>query len=312
MLASPLTSRASIATLLAAFTLVACSSDPADTTGSGASGPGGSGGAGASSSSSTSSGGSGGSEPECPPGPGFGGGETDVTITSAEATIIGLDGLPIADMTTLLCGLDICMPPGKTDANGHVLITGQKLKAPALKFGDALGHAELGIPLTMATTVFASLVTGKFPATGPKLEAGKDIVSGDVTLNIAAGTTIIVDELIYDTPEKQQFRTVTIPVAQETALLDPALDIELLFGVAPINTIVCPAIGVTVPNSVGFAANTAVEFYAHGIEVGQEFAPYAGWEKVSDGQVSADGATISTAAGGGFLALNTFGIRKKP
>jgi len=69
---------------------------------------------------------------------------------------------------------------------------------------------------------------------------------------------------------------------------------------------------VTVPNDPMWAAGTDVEFYIHSVDVGQDWAPYAGWAKVSDGKVSADGKTISTAAGQGLPVLEVFGIQKKP
>ncbi len=59
-------------------------------------------------------------------------------------------------------------------------------------------------------------------------------------------------------------------------------------------------------------AGTAVEFYIHSVSVDQEWAPYAGWAKVSDGAVSADGKTIATADGQGLPVLEVFGIQKKP
>ena len=68
----------------------------------------------------------------------------------------------------------------------------------------------------------------------------------------------------------------------------------------------------TVSNDTGWPAGTAVEFFVHGTDVGEYWAPWGGWAKVSDGQVSADGKTISTNGGGGVPELSAFGIRKKP
>ena len=58
-----------------------------------------------------------------------------------------------------------------------------------------------------------------------------------------------------------------------------------------------------------WAAGAAVEFYIHGLDVGQEWAPYAGWAKVSDGKVSDDGTEVVTADGQGIPVLSTFGVR---
>ncbi|HEX4404591.1 MAG TPA: hypothetical protein VH560_07175 [Polyangia bacterium] len=49
-------------------------------------------------------------------------------------------------------------------------------------------------------------------------------------------------------------------------------------------------------------------------DTGEQDSPYAGWSKMSDGVVSADGASASTIAGPtqGFVYLSTFAIRKAP
>lgn len=65
------------------------------------------------------------------------------------------------------------------------------------------------------------------------------------------------------------------------------------------------------PNSAKWPAGTDVEFVIHGVDVGQEWAAYGKWQKVSDGKVSADGATVSTVDGGGLPVLTAFGVRKK-
>lgn len=222
--------------------------------------------------------------------------------------------MPVPDQPLYICGIDICSNAAKTDANGVATIsTNFMMKKPAFKFGDALHYAELAVPLTMPTTALMTLGTGKFPAIGAALTPGTSAVSAGVTVEVPAGGSIGIDALTYDTPEKQQLRAVAIPVAQEGPVLDPmALGFEMLYGIAPAETILCPAARVTVPNTPAWAAGTAVEFWTMTVDVGQSYAPYAGWAKASDGVVSADGATVSTSDGGGFVYLDTFGVRKKP
>ncbi len=88
---------------------------------------------------------------------------------------------------------------------------------------------------------------------------------------------------------------------------------------APTETTLCPPVKVTValphatmtPNDLGWAAGTAVEFWMTTADVGQTYAPYAGWAKMSDGAVSTDGMSVSTADGQGFILLENFAIRLK-
>lgn len=285
----------------------------------------GTGGTGTTGSTSSTSGttGTGGELPVCPPGQGYGGGETPTLISSLNATVQDTMGSPVANQPVFICGLDLCTLPQNTNAAGVAAVSNSDMmKKPAFKFGDALNYVRLAIPLTMADSTLGTVVTGKLPAAGAALAAGSDATSGDVKLSIAAGAAVVVNELAYDTPDKAQFRSVQIPVDKaQMALASAALPanepaFELLYGVAPTETTLCPAakVTVTLPAAVkaSLTPNTAVEFWIMNVETGQEHAPYAGWAKASDGVVSADGNTVSTVDGGGFVYLETFAIRKKP
>jgi hypothetical protein len=247
----------------------------------------------------------------CGFGPGFGDGGTSVQVGSVSATVVDLGGAPIANVEVQACGLNIAYS-GATSASGTTTLNvNAMLEQPMFKFGDALTYAKLAAPITMATTTFPSVVTSALPAQGTAFATG-DVVNGGVTISIPANDVVTVDMLNYMTADQQKFRAVMIPGSKETALPDvPTLGIEVLYGVAPLETTFCPPVTVTVANTQGWPAGQAVEFYLHGVDVLQEWSPYGGWAKVSDGQVSADGQTVSTT-GAGFPALETFGIRKKP
>jgi len=292
--------------------------------GGGGTGGGGAGTGGQTSTSSSSSGstssssGAGGQAPTCP-GMGYAGGEKTTPGGSVTAIIVDQNGAPVAGQPVFICGTDICSDPGMTGTDGKVSIsTTLMMKKAAFKFGDAVGFSELAIPLAMASTDFGTVGTAKLPATGGTFTPGMDAVSGGVTISIPAGGSVSVNEIVYDTPEKQQLRAALLPLANEGPVLDavqingtPA-GFEALYGVAPAGTLLCPAAKVTIPNSASWPAGTAVEFWVMTVDVGQEYAPYAGWAKASDGAVSADGQSVSTADGGGFVYLDNFAVRKKP
>jgi hypothetical protein len=146
---------------------------------------------------------------------------------------------------------------------------------------------------------------------GTAFTTGGNAVSGGVTLAIPAGCVVTVDMLNYETADSQLFRAVQIPVSKEMPVIMPSgLTIGILIGVAPLETTFCPAVGVTVPNTAGWPAGTAVEFYLHGVDTFEEWSVYGGWTKVSDGAVSADGTSVSTT-GAGFPVLETFAVVQK-
>jgi hypothetical protein len=345
----PLARRSPSLVLLAALAAAAACSSSSASTGSGSTttaattGAGGTttsttattsttGGMGGASSTSTGSGGTaattgGGGAMVCPPSMTYGGGEPTITGTTATAKIVDETGTAVVGQPIFICGINICSAPSMTSATGSVTISSDlMMKKPAFKYGDALNYAELAIPLAAGTTDFtmggtAVLATGKLSnKPGAALTAGTDATSGDVTVSIPAGGSVGIDSLVYCTPSEQELRTVSIPIADVGPVLDPVMvngmsaDFALLYGVAPSETLFCPAAKVTVALPANlkatWTAGTAVEFWIMTVDTGQTYAPYAGWAKTSDGVVNADG-TVSTVAGQGFLDLENFAIRLK-
>lgn len=247
-------------------------------------------------------------------GKGYGGGEKSQMGGTVSGKVVDQNGMAVAAQPIFICGLDICSPPGKTAADGTIAIsTNLMMKKAALKFGDALHYAELAIPLASTMESYGTVATAKLPSPGAAITAGTDAVSGNVTVSVPAGATVQFDELVYTSPDQQTLRIAEIPVGMAKPVIDASgFAFEELFGLAPAGTTICPAAKVTVPNSASWPAGTTVEFYVMSVDVAQQYAPYAGWAKASDGAVSADGKTIVTADGQGMDYLDVFAIRKKP
>lgn len=324
------------ATLLALAALGAVACDDTSSTGTGGT----SGSTTSSSTSTTTSSSSTGTGGDCTgiigagdvcAGTGFGGGETSQATASVKAKIVDEKGAPVVGQPVYICGVDICSEPGTTGADGSVTLatTLPMMKRPAFKFGDSVEYAELGIPLLTATTDFTTvgtgvLATGKLTGTtGAPFAAGASVKSGDVTIDVPAGGSVVVNTLVYDTCEKQDFHAATVPMTNLGPVLDPVMvsgvpaDFKVLYAVGPAGTTLCPAAKVTValphattqPNDFGWAPGAKVEFWVMTLDASQEYAPYAGWAKASDGVVSADGTTASTVEPGGFAYLDNFAVR---
>jgi hypothetical protein len=266
------------------------------------------------------------------PGPGFPGVGTSLTPVSVTAKVVDENGAPVAGQPVYICGTNICSSPGTTGPDGSVVLhndAGHQTD-PAFKFGDTLAYAEMAVSISMPTTDLTAggmklVATGKLsdkPAAA--LVPGGSATSGDVTVTLAPGTVPGYDGIIYDTADARKLRTVTIPLDNLAQVFAPLMingmpaDFSLVYGVRPAETLLCPAGKITValphknmmPNDLGWAAGTMVEFWIMTTDTLQQYAPYGSWTKESDGVVSADGTTVSTVDGGGFLLLENFAIRK--
>jgi hypothetical protein len=320
-----------LALLVSSFAGLAggCSSDESSGDSGGSGGTGGSAATGGSAGNagaagSAGGGGSGGTGPKCP-GPGY---HTQVTaqqIDSLTARVTDLDGNPAANVSATVCGTDICIY-GSTDSQGNVETCDESLgictpgikpykalKKPAFKFGLGITYVKWAIPLPAgATHALGDVMTAKLPdiSTGLELTPGSDLDSGGIVLSIPADAKVDVDLLSYELPEQHRFRAVEVPVAKAPAFAQ-AEGFEIIVGTTPVDTYICPAAKLSVPNSPGWPAGTEVEFWLHSVEPAEEWAPYGGWAKVSDGTVSGDGQSVVTADGQGVPQLSVFGIKKK-
>ncbi len=232
------------------------------------------------------------------------------------ATIVDLDGAPLGGFFTQVCGLNSCSAPQATNDAGAVTIdaTRLSLEKPVLGYGDALDFPLLLVPVPVGPTVdLGVLVSAALPSAGASFVSGGDALSADVTVSIPPGGAAIVDTILYDTGDKQALRAVAIPPAKASAMPGVAANsLALLYGVAPIDTLFCPAARVTVANRAGWPAGARVGFYILGDDTAEPWAPYGDWGLISHGSVSADGASIRTADGEGFPVLETFGVRLEP
>ena len=253
-----------------------------------------------------------GSGPECD-GPGYGGDHNPTQVDSVDATIKDVSGAALAAEGVQLCGLDICLF-GDTDANGHVFVPANKMMdTPAFKFGDGVTAARFAIllPAGESAPVMSDLVAIRLPTEGVAMEAGKTVTSGPVSLTFDAVSSIEIDEINFPEPDQQLFRAAVAKAGEVAGSLDPALGLELVIGAGPFETVLCPAAKLSVDNIEGWTAGAAVEFYLHGVDVLQDWAPYGGWQKVSEGKVTDDGTKIETNDGEGLPVLSIIGIKRK-
>lgn len=248
-------------------------------------------------------------------GPGYAGSPIEQQFTHLSATVVDSTGTPVPNVTAQACGTNICLN-GTTDASGYVVIDQPVgMVKPAFKYGGGRAYAKFALPLGSASPLSVDLdgqatVAFDAPEAGVALVPGTTVTSRGVTLTLASDMNPVdVDPFDYDTADLKKFRAAEVPLESLPAAVDPSFGFELVVAVTPVGTKLCPAARMKVANSRGWPAEAPVEFFLHGVEVTEEWAPYSGWAKVTDGAVSSDGSTVETDAAGGIPILSIIGIR---
>lgn len=256
-----------------------------DTGGSG----GGTGAAGATGGGGAGAAGAGGAECEEPEGEK--GTVNDVAVGSVDVTVEDETGAPVANEPLLLCGVDLCSVPTNSNAMGQATLVSPAatLDRPLLKPNNSLNFAKVGYLYESGPTL-----TGVFPRMvdgGAAITAGSSVEAGDATLTIPAGGVVVIDELTYFEPDQQTFRGVVVSDQVAIAQIIGAGYAQVV-GLGPVDTLICPSASLSVPNDAGLGANTVVEVYGQELSIFESFGPYGEWSLITEGVVSADGATI--------------------
>ena len=244
--------------------------------------------------------------------PGYQAQNTPVQIDEVDAKLLDMAGAPAPNVPVQVCGLDACFN-GASNTVGQTVVTPRStLLRAAFKYGDGFDFAKLAALLDAdATQDLGTLTALALPsyAEGAAFPESGTVTNGDVTLILASGARVSHDLLSYTDDSELVFRSVPIPLAGSARALDPSLGFELGYAFSPVSTTFCPPAGVSVKNSLGWPASTAVEVFVQGLEVDEKWAPYAGWLKVADATVSSDGSTIETTSGG-IPILSSIALRR--
>jgi hypothetical protein len=247
-------------------------------------------------------------------GPGLNAPPAPVAFAHLSATVLDLDGNPVSDVPAQACGVNICLN-GTTSTDGSVVIDQTaNIDVPAFKYGGGKYYAKFALPLGTKGPIDVDLgdettVAFDAPEHGVPIVPGTEATSNGITLAPPTGATVNVDPLDYDTPALQNFRAVEIPVDKAPTAVDPQFGFGIVVALTPVAATICPAAKLRVPNTAKYPAGSRVQFFVHGTEVDEEWSRYGGFGMVSEGSVSADGATVETDDAGGIPILSVVGVR---
>ena len=247
-------------------------------------------------------------KPRCAQGP-FPTSDTEpVTVGEVTGQLVDEQGDPAPSAHVQVCAKNVCYD-ATLNANGQFGHDyGEEMNAPACKYGDGKAWGKLALPLGAGDSDVGTLTVVALPdfADGAPLVPGEAASSGGVTLSLADDAIVEIDDLTYEDQSEWGFRAAPL---SETVLAQLGQDFVMGFALAPLETVICPSPVLSLENSAGLAAGTELELFMQGHDVSEEWAAYAGWEKVGEGQVTEDGSALEFPDG--LPALTSIGIREK-
>jgi hypothetical protein len=248
----------------------------------------------------------------CKSGPGYREDVEPQRVDSLVAELVDLDGEPVADELVQVCGLDVCTN-GKSGRDGRVLVTpAQNFREPAFKFGEGRESARFAALLPDEAEIDLGVVrTVRLPdvASSVPLVAGETASFAGFSLALASGTKIEIDGISFRTAQEKGLRVAQVPLAVAPDVVREGPDLELVYAATPVEARFCPPARLSVPNSEEWEPGTEVEVWLHGVDIGEEWAPYGGWGMVSAAVVSSDGQRLETTEPG-LPVLGVLGFRR--
>lgn len=287
--------------LAATLSFAACSSEPADPDHRG----------GSSSEGGEANGGSGGTNTTpatCPAGPGQHSDTEAVLVGVVSGELVDEQGDPTRAGLVQVCAKNVCIDAAVSPSGKLEQTLDLEMDGPACKFGDGKEWGKLAIPVGAGDTELGTLTAVRLPdyADGAPFTRGESASSAGVTLSLSDDAVVEYDLLTYEDDSMLGFRA--------ARLSDAALD-QLQQGfvqgyaLSPLETRICPSPALRIENSADLAPGTELELYILGLDVGEMWAPYAGWQKVGEGKVSDDGASLDFPEG--LPLLTAIGIKEK-
>jgi hypothetical protein len=144
----------------------------------------------------------------------------------------------------------------------------------------------------------------------PPDDAGaSNVTVGDVTLQVAAGTTFTLDVEDYGIPAARLFRVTSVPLASAPSYA-AANHVAAIYALAPSGAKPSVPMGVTLHNTAGLPASAGVDILVLSDDY-TDTPPTVGLLEVqATAHVSADGSTIQTDPGQGINEITWLAVRQ--
>jgi hypothetical protein len=241
-----------------------------------------------------------------------------ICVRTLKASVTDLSGAPIPNLITTACG-DGCTF-GKTDTSGVTKMTVRRYMSQAAlmlhgrsRYASYYARFEGGGDVDKGVLPLPSMPIDQAVAFPESTAAVSSVSFGDVTFTFAAGAEVKIDRVELDEPELQRFSAVSVPLDKLPPFAAEAGGgFAAVYAFTPYATRITPAAAVKIANTGKLPSGAAVELFAQATLLDDRNGPFGKFNKLAEGHVSADGATITTDEGQGIPEITWLGVRAKP
>jgi hypothetical protein len=254
----------------------------------------------------------------------------ELLVESVSGRVVDHNGEPLATGQVTVCG-DQCFY-GATDPSGNFLVSVNAVipvdayaVVPHVKTPLAAYYAPLVVPAAGKVTA-PDLHILQLPTDGPDLfikgepqaAQAQSVSSGDVTLTIDAGITVVlsIDDKLLGAAGKK-FRALKVPTELMAKYAPSALKLRAIYALGPFGASLKKAEGaaegvqarLSFKNTLGLTAGQSVEVLAMDLEMGKPGHRPGTFQPVAKAAVSKDGALIEVLPTDGLTTISWVGLR---
>lgn len=240
-------------------------------------------------------------------------------VLGAQGRVTDLDGVPLAHLVMTFCG-SACFGTQSDDAGTYFIPIGYVLDTQNYAV-HADGRPDHGVDYLRLHADEPSIVdaTMRIPLLPPSQvrlppdEAGapSSVTEGDLTLEVAAGTTFDLDIEDYEKGDVGRTLRVALVPLDKAPAYAAAAHLSAVYVLAPSGAKASTKMGVVLRNTAGLPASSAVDLMVLGDDYFSTPPDVGQLSVQAAAHVSTDGKTIQTDPGEGIVELTWLGVRPR-
>jgi hypothetical protein len=238
-------------------------------------------------------------------------------VLEATGTVEDLSGTPLPDLVMTMCSPVVCYGGRADDAGVYDLPIGDFLDTSLYAVhadgrpDHAVDYDRLGPDEPEIISVNMRIPTLP-PSTISLPPDGADastVTVGDVTFQIAAGTTFDLDVEDFGTTAGRILRVASVPLASAPSYA-AANDVDAIYAMAPSGATPSLPMGVSLRNAANLPASAAVDLLVLSDDYFSSPPAVGTLVLQATAHVSADGTTIQTDPGQGITEITWLAVRQ--